>query len=107
MVEAKNLRKAPTKKSGLGLLALAVLIVAVVIAAAWILSLPGVMDKVLYIALVAVAAIAIVCIGAYALLALAAVPYYMAKGEQYQENVDYSLNDVDPVEGKTLEDRKE
>lgn len=107
MAEADNLRRAPTGRSGLGLIGLAVLIVVVVIAAAWILSIPGVMDKVLYIAIVAIVAIAVVCIGAYAVIALAAIPYYVAKGEKYQENVDYDLDDVKPVEGKTSDDRKE
>ena len=96
-----------TLQGGTGVIGLAILVIAVVIAAAWALSLPDVMDKVLYVAIVAIVAIVIVCIGAYVIFVVAAIPYHMAKGEQYRENVDYDLNDARPVEGKTSDDRKE
>ena len=37
---------------------------------------------------------------AYIVMAIIAVPMYAYKGEQYQENVDYNLDDVKAVEGK-------
>jgi len=35
-----------------------------------------------------------------------AVPYYMKKGEQYQDGVDYSIDDVKPVKESSSEDKK-
>ena len=47
----------------------------------------------------AIGLVAIVII-AYIVMAIIAVPTYAYKGEQYQENVDYNLDDVKAVEGK-------
>ena len=44
-------------------------------------------------------AVALIVIG-YIVMALMAIPMYAYKGEQYQEGVDYSLDDVESVEGK-------
>ena len=41
-----------------------------------------------------------------AVIALTAIPMYAYKGEQYQENVDYSLDDVKSVKESSSEDRK-
>ena len=50
-------------------------------------------------AIVAVVAVALVIIG-YVAMAIMAIPMYAYKGEQYQEGVDYNLDDVKSVEGK-------
>ena len=42
---------------------------------------------------------ALVIIG-YVAMAIMAIPMYAYKGEQYQEGVDYNLDDVKSVEGK-------
>jgi hypothetical protein len=35
-----------------------------------------------------------------------AIPMYVKKGEQYQEGVDYSIDDVKPVKESSSEDKK-
>ena len=105
MSGATNERKAGTGKSGLGLIAIAVVVVVVIIAAAWALMQPGVLENVGYILAIVLVAIIVIAIVAYAAYALIAIPMYMVKGETYQENVDYNLDDVKPVEGK--EDKNE
>lgn len=106
MADATNQRKAGTAKSGLGLIAIAVVVIVVIIAAAWALSQPGVLENVLYVVAIAVVAIVVIAIVAYAAYALLAIPMYMYKGEQYQENVDYNLDDVKAVEGKGDKDEE-
>lgn len=106
MADATNQRKAGTAKSGLCLIAIAAVIIVVIIAAAWALSQPGVLENVLYVVAIAVVAIVVIAIVAYAAYALLAIPMYMYKGEQYQENVDYNLDDVKAVEGKGDKDEE-
>lgn len=101
MSEGTNRRKAGTGRSGLVLTGIAVLIIVVIIAAAWALTQPGVAENVLYIVGIAAAAIVIIAVVAYAAYALIAIPMYMLKGEEYQENVDYSIDDVRPVDDET------
>lgn len=105
MVDATNLKKAGTGRSALGLIGLVVLIVAVIAVAAWALMQPGVLENVLIVVGLVLLAIVIIAIAVYAVIALSAIPLYAMKGEQYQENVDYSIEDIDPVEGKSLDDK--
>lgn len=105
--EVRNQRKAKTGKSALGLVGLAVVIIVVIVAAAWALSQPGVLEDVLYVVAIIIVAIVVIAVVAYAVYALVAIPMYALKGEQYQEGVDYSIEDVKPVEGKSLDDKKE
>ena len=83
----------------------AIIIVAIV-AAAWLLMQPGVLENIVYALAIIVAAIIVIAIVAYVAMALIAVPMYAYKGEQYQEGVDYNLDDVNPVEGKEDKDEQ-
>lgn len=77
-----------------------------VVAAAWVLSRPGVAEDMLYIVGITLVAVVIVVIVAYVAYAFLAIPMYMLKGEEYQENVDYSIDDVRPIEDETDRDRR-
>ena len=82
------------------ILLLAIMIVIIIAAIAYVLMQPGVLESVINIvAIVAVVAVALVIIG-YVAMAIMAIPMYAYKGEQYQEGVDYNLDDVKSVEGK-------
>lgn len=105
MQEGTN-RKAGTGKSGLALIGICVLVVVVIAAAAWALMQPGVAENVLYVAGIVAVAIVIIAIVAYAAYAIIAIPMYMLKGEEYQEDVDYSIDDVKAVEGKSDKDER-
>lgn len=97
---ADNMRRAGTGRSGLMLVGMVAVIILVLIGAAWVLTLPGVLENVLLALVVVIVAIvviiALICV-AYVLIA---IPMYVHKGEQYQEGVDYSLSGIEPVEGK-------
>lgn len=95
-----NQRKAGTGKSAAGIALIVLMVVVIVAAIAYSLMQPGVLESVVTIvAIVAVVAVALIVIG-YIVMALMAIPMYAYKGEQYQEGVDYSLDDVESVEGK-------
>lgn len=103
---AANTRKAKTGKSALGLIALVVVIAVAIIAAAYALTLPGVMENLLLVAAVVIIAIAVIAVVAYIAYAVLGIAYYASKGEEYQENVDYDLEDVKPVRESSSEDKK-
>ena len=95
-----NQRKAGTGKSAAGIALIVLMVVVIVAAISYALMQPGVLESVVTIvAIVAVVAVALIVIG-YIVMALMAIPMYAYKGEQYQEGVDYSLDDVESVEGK-------
>ena len=97
-----------TKREGTGKSALMmVLVAAVVIAAiAALFLIPGALQSlvivlaVIAIAIVAIAAIIFVC------MVVLAVPMYVAKGEEYQTDIDYDLDDVKSVKETSSEEKK-
>lgn len=98
--QVDNARKAKTGKSAVGLVVIAIMIVIIIAAITYVLMQPGVLESVISIVtIVAVVAVALVIIG-YVAMAIMAIPMYAYKGEQYQEGVDYNLDDVKSVEGK-------
>ena len=106
MAEADNIKKAGTGKSGLGLLLIGIGVVALIALAAWALTNPDVLQAtatLLLIILGAIVVIALIIVGAMFLLA---IPFYVKKGEGYQENVDYNLDDVKSVRESSSEDKK-
>ena len=104
MAEARNLKKAGTGKSALGLLAIAAAMIVIGIVAYYALSQSGVLDSLVNVlAIAAVVVIAVVVI-VYVVMAVIALPMYVHKGETYQENVDYSLDDIESVGEKTDKD---
>ncbi|MBE6514355.1 MAG: hypothetical protein II933_07085 [Candidatus Methanomethylophilaceae archaeon] len=101
-----NMKKAGTGKSALGLVLVAVGIIAIIAAVVWALMQPGVLEEVVNIAVIAILVIFGIVIIIYAVVALAAIPVYAMKGEQYQEGIDYNMDDVQPVKESSSEDPK-
>lgn len=102
--QVTNQRKAGTGKSAVGIAVIILMIIVIVAAIAYALMQPGVLESlVTIVAIIAVVAVALIVIG-YIAMALMALPMYAYKGEQYQEGVDYSLDDVEPVKGKDSKD---
>ena len=99
--QATNARKAGTGKSAIG-----IAVIVIIAAIAYALMQPGVLESlVTVVAIIAVVAVALIVIG-YIAMALMALPMYAYKGEQYQEGVDYNLDDVKSVEGKDSKDEE-
>ena len=106
MADATNMKKAGTGKSGLGLVLIAVGVVALIAVAVWALSNPDVLAATVNVIIIIVAAIVILALIITGLMFLLAIPFYVKKGEQYQENVDYSIDDVKSVKESSSEDKK-
>ena len=104
MAYAGNVKRNSTFGSALILLLLVATIVAVII---WLALNPDILDDLLHIAIIAavivIAAIAIV----YLVMIVLAIPYYAAKGEKYQTNASYDLDDVKSVKETDSEKRDE
>ena len=105
-MSGNNMRKAKTGKSALGLVGIAIGVILLVIAVAYALSQPGVLETVASAAVIIVLAIVGIAFIIGAVIALSAIPMYAYKGEQYQENVDYRLDDVKSVKESSPEDKK-
>ena len=99
-MEATNERKSSTARSAVAIILVAVLVVAIGVALYYAFTVPGIMESVTNI--LAIAGVVILAvIGIIALLAaVLAVPMYAYKGERYQENVNYNLDDIQPAENK-------
>ncbi|MFT0899223.1 hypothetical protein [Candidatus Methanoprimaticola sp. MG2] len=93
-----------TGKSALGLVIIAVLIVALVAVVAWAFSQPGFLEEAVNILAIVVVALVIIAVIAYIAYAFIAVVMYATKGEVVQTGVDHSIDDVVGVEGKMLDD---
>jgi len=100
------MKKAGTGKSALGLVLIAIGIIAIIAAVVWVLMQPGALETLANVAVVAILVIFGIIIIFYAVVALAAIPIYAMKGEQYQEGIDYSMDDVQPVKESSSEDPK-
>ena len=101
-----NMKKAKTGKSAVGFVGIAIGIIILIVAAVYALTQPGVLETVASAAVVIILAIVGILIIVGAVVALMAIPMYAYKGEQYQENVDYNLDDVKPVRESSFEDKK-
>ena len=101
-----NMKKAKTGKSAWGFVGIAIGVILLIVAVAYALSQPGVLETVATAAAVIILAVVGIVIIIGAVIALTAIPMYAYKGEQYQENVDYSLDDVKSVKESSSEDRK-
>ena len=103
-----SVKKESTGKSGLVLALIGIVIVAVIGITAWILySNPDILENVLYVILVIIAAIVIAVIAVWIITAVLAVPYYIAKGESYQDDASYNLDDVSSAGEVRSDDKKE
>lgn len=105
--KADNVKKAGTGKSAAGFVVIAVMIVVIIAALVYALSQPGVLESVVNIVIIAVIVIAAIVIIGYVVMAIIAIPMYAYKGEQYQEGVDYNLDDVKSVKETSSEDKKQ
>jgi len=106
MADATNMKTASTTKSGLGILLLVVAAVAVIGLIVWALTNPDILATTINVIIVIVIAIVVIILIVSGLMLIMAVPIYMKKGEQYQDGVDYSIDDVKPVKESSSEDKK-
>lgn len=83
-----------------GAVLLAIGVIVIVAAIAYVLMTPDVWDKIINIAIVIIVAIVAVVLIIIAVMAILAVPMYAYKGEQYQSDKSYDLDDVEPVKEK-------
>ena len=107
MAQASNLKKVGTGKSGLGLLLIAAGVVALIALIVWALTNPDVLKDVVKVVIIIVVAIVVIALIIAGLMFVMAIPFYIKKGEQYQENVDYSIDDVKSVKESSSEDKKD
>jgi uncharacterized membrane protein len=104
---ATNLRKKDTKLSSVGILVIAIAIVAIVAAIAWaFMTYPDLLANVLYALLIIVGAIIVIAVVIAIAMMFLAVPMYAMKGEQYQDGVSYDMDDVQSVKETNSEDKK-
>ncbi len=95
MVEMK---KKDTKISGLALLLIGIgVLAAVLIIVALFIAVPELMQSVIWAILIIVGVIALIFLVIWILMVVLAIPFYMAKGETYQTDIDYDIKDVKPV----------
>ena len=100
MVETKVEK---TGKSAL-MMILTVVIIAAAIAALFLI--PGALETtIIVIAVIAIAIVAIVAVF-YICMVVLAVPMYAAKGEEYQTDISYSIDDVQSVGETSSEEKK-
>ena len=106
MAEASNLKRESTTKSGLGILLLVIAVVGIIGLIAWALTNPDILAATINVIIIIVVAIVILILIVTGIMLIMAVPIYIKKGEQYQEGVDYSIDDVKPVKESSSEDKK-
>ncbi|MDR1955186.1 MAG: hypothetical protein LBP82_04475 [Candidatus Methanoplasma sp.] len=92
------------RNSTLGPALMLVLLVAAIAAIAVYVALnPWILENILYIVFIAALAFVVIVGVIYAAMVILAVPYYAAKGESYQTDASYDLDDVKPVKEKDSE----
>ena len=97
-----------TKRAGTGKSALMMVLVAAIIIAAIaaLFLIPGALETtVIVIAIIAIAIVAIAAV-VYICMVVLAVPMYVAKGEEYQTDISYNLDDVQSVGETSSEEKK-
>lgn len=105
MVETK---RTSTKGSGLILIAISLVIVAVCAAGAlYLYNNPDVLEGLAYNIALAVCAIAAIAVLAYVVYLIVGVFYYATRGEITQDGISYGIDNVESVESKPYEDDKE
>ncbi len=96
------------RNSTLGSALILVLLVAIVVAiVAYVALNPGILESLLYIVIIAAVVIVAVIVIIYVIMAILAVPYYAMKGEEYQTDATYDLDDVESVKEKDSRDEKD
>jgi hypothetical protein len=105
--EAANLKKQGTGKSALGLVLIAIGVVACIGLVIWVLTNPQALAATLTFIVIVILAIVVIALIIAGVMFIIAIPTYAMKGEQYQEGVDYSLKDVKPVKESSSEEEPE
>ena len=97
-----------TVRAGTGRSALMMVLVVVVIAAAIaaLFLIPGALESIVWILVIIGIAIAAIAAIIFICMVVLAVPMYVAKGEEYQTDVSYSIDDVESVKETSSEEKK-
>jgi len=101
MAYAGETKKNSTLVSALLILLFAVLIAAV---AVFLFFNPWILGELMLIAAIVAGVIVIGAVIVYIIMAILALPYYAAKGESYQTDASYDLDDVEAVREKSSEE---
>ncbi|MDR1404798.1 MAG: hypothetical protein LBJ20_04445 [Candidatus Methanoplasma sp.] len=78
-------------------IAILLLAAAVVVIVVYVALNPDILKSLIYLALAVVAAGIAIAVIVYIAAAILAVPYYAAKGEEYQTDSAYNLDDIKSV----------
>ena len=98
-----EIERAGTGKSAL----MMVLVVAIVIAAiAALFLIPDAFENLMIVLAVIAIAIAAIVAVVFIFMVILAVPMYVAKGEEYQTDISYSIDDVESVKETSSEEKK-
>ena len=97
-----------TKVAGTGKSALMMLRVVVIIGAAIaaLFLIPGAIESVIWVLVIIGIAIAAVVAVIFVFMVILAVPMYVAKGEEYQTDISYNIDDVQSVKETSSEEKK-
>ena len=107
-MDPNSIKRESTTRSGLFLLSLVVVIVAVVGIVAWVfVTYPDVLENLVYAILIIIGAIIVIAVAICLLMMILAIPFYIKKGETYQDDISYDMSDVKSVKETDSEDRKE
>lgn len=101
-MEANNEMRKSTTLSGILLILCAVGLVALI---AYVIMTPDVLNSLINVAIVVVAAIVLIALAIFFLMAVLAIPMYMYKGEKYQTDTAYGLDDVKSVKEASSDDK--
>ena len=97
-----------TKVAGTGKSALMMVLVIAIVAAAIaaLFLIPGALESFVWILVIIAIAIAAVIAVIFIFMVILAVPMYVAKGEEYQTDISYSIDDVQSVKETSSEEKK-
>lgn len=98
-MEASNMKRNSTTK---GAIVLLIGVIIAIVAAAYVVMNPEILEDILYIALIVLAVIVAIALIVFAVMMIMAVPMYAYKGESYQDS-SYDLDDVESVKESSSE----
>ncbi len=107
-MDPNSIKTERTTKSGLFLLLLVIVVVAVIGVVVWVFATyPDALANVAYAILIIIGAILVIAVAIWILMAVLAIPFYIKKGESYQDDVSYDIDDVKSVKETSSDDKKE
>jgi membrane protein YdbS with pleckstrin-like domain len=101
-MEATNMKRKSTAK-GIPFLLLGIAFIIAVIV--FVIMNPGIRENLLYLAIIIAIVIVAAVVIALAVIMILAIPFYLFKGEQYQDGVSYDIKDVNAVRESSSEDK--